>query len=351
MGESILYFSPVKLDRNSYMYGAEWNRLALPSREKITRGENTSSSFATSQSESIQQSPAQAKRSSRESENKALKGTPGDSSVGAFGSGLQPTLIGRTDVAISQRYLKLQQLQSESRAAPPGNDRVPINRAIREIKNRTYEPGPVTDGFCDVDGNPIGLVKVAQNGEAPSGAVAIASTHLVSAVGLDFVERRSKSLVGWDARREVVDEMKLAIRFSAIISREGMVALEKLAKQIIKGSPHGFGVRFKQGRSESVPNKEIKSILRRQDAFDANIENMPVHFSTNGKVELYAAIAPIRLVTADELRSRPSLSRFRRHTEFSPPPKRWVLRTSNELNEVVRNGFERLSLVLSKIFT
>jgi hypothetical protein len=59
---------------------------------------------------------------------------------------------------------------------------------------------------------------------------------------------------------------------------------------------------------------------------------------------------PIRLVTANQLQFKASLARHQKFTEFSRPPKRWVLRTSNELNEFVRNGFERLAGALNRIF-
>lgn len=274
------------------------------------------------------------------------------------GTSAQPTRIAvsaesfipRIEVAAAQKYLDLQQLRRDVTASAPGSERVKINRSIREIKDAAYRPGRLTNNYCDVDGNSIGMVQVGNKGDVPRGCIPIGATDAVSSITFDFVERRAQTIPGRDARREIIDEMNLALRFTAIISEAGCDVLEKLAKQIVKSAPHRFGIRLQRGREESVPKTEIKRILRSRKTFDTIIGEIPAHISTNGKVELHTIVAPMRLVTVDELSFPQSKERHRIFTQFSRSPKKWVLRTSNELNEAVKNGFERLAQVLNRIF-
>lgn len=387
MSDSVLYYRPIKLDQNSFIYGPEWHRLALPEaklpqshkaavseprngapklvlpprgdHEKRRDQSASSSSFPIARAPSIEsvvrhpesrpQPTLPAQPRITDSNNQLARSSDSSASKPTFDSGTPLTILSRADVAPANRHLRVRQLQDESRATPPGSERTRINRAIREIKAKTYQSAHATNDFCDVDGNPIGMVRVAHNGAVPPGSVAIARTDLVSSISFDFVEERSNTVATRKDRGNLAEEIGLALRFSAILSKEGTEALERLAKQIIKHSPYTYGIRLSNAR-EGVPNSEIKRILRQRNAFDTTIDDTPVHISTKGKVELHTTMPPIRLVTANQLQFKASLARHQKFTEFSRPPKRWVLRTSNELNEFVRNGFERLAGALNRIF-
>ncbi len=274
------------------------------------------------------------------------------------GTAAQPTrsvvsaesFIPRSEVAGAQKYRELQQLRRDVAAAAPGSERAKINGSIRKIRDAAYKPGRLTNNYCDIDGNPIGMVQVISKGQVPRDCIAIAATDTVSSIAFDFVERRVRTHSDRTTRREVIDETKLALRFTAIISEQGREVLEKLAKQIVKNSPYQFGIRLQKGREESVPKTEIKRIMRDRKTFDTTIDAIPIHISTNGKVELHTSVASMRLVTVNELCFPRSKELHRTFTPFSRSPKKWVLRTSSELNEAVKNGFERLAQVLNRIF-
>ncbi len=302
-----------------------------------------------------QESQAQQDAAAKVPSPKTSIARPNDADSGAAA---QPTrsvasaesFIPRSEVAGAQKYRELQQLRRDVTAAAPGSERAKINQSIRKIRDAAYKPGRLTNNYCDIDGNPIGMVQVISKGQVPRDCIAIAATDTVSSIAFDFVERRVRTLADRTTRREIVDETKLALRFTAIISEQGREVLEKLAKQIVKNSPYQFGIRLQKGREESVPKTEIKRILRDRKSFDTTIDAIPIHISTNGKVELHTSVASMRLVTVNELCFPRSKDLHRTFTPFSRSPKKWVLRTSNELNEVVKNGFERLAQVLNRIF-
>jgi len=194
------------------------------------------------------------------------------------------------------------------------------------------------------------MVEVSSSEQVPSGCIRIAPTRTVSSISFDFLEMRDQALSRRDTHREIILETKLALRFTAIISELGCDVLQRLAKQIVKSSPHRYGVQFQRGRPTRVPNQEIKRIMRDRRTFDTEIGNVPIHISTNGKVELHSIIPPMRLVTAHDLHFPVSKNRHTIFTRFSQQPKKWVLRTSNELNQAVAVGFQNLAHVLGRIF-
>jgi hypothetical protein len=403
----IIYFRPVTLD-SSRLHGAEWNRLVAPSKSEPpeppqpveapvsqARPPSTSSvvdtvikpkcgrgpaslagsqapvkSFVPTPKAEISASgdlrttpPPRASQGQNEQARQDGAGKIHSASiavkqhthpdVGDGASSITPaatplSFIDRSNISAARVYRDLQELRERSRAAE-GRERVEINRSIRRIKDAPYRPGRLTTSYCDIDGNPIGFVQVTNKGRVPGGCIEVADTEKVASISFDFVQMRPPVISDGKVRREVIDENTVALRFTAIISENGFEDLERLAKKIIKSSPHRFGIRPPKGRGETAPKKDVKRIMQAQNTFDTEIDGMPVHISTLGKVELHTAVPSMRLVTSDELSVEKAIWRHRKFTALSRGPKRWPLRTSDELNSAVKDGFERLAQALKRI--
>ena len=272
----------------------------------------------------------------------------GDGASSITSAATSPSFIDRSNISAARVYRDLEELRESSRAAE-GRERVKINERIRRIKNTPYRPGRLTTSYCDIDGNPIGFVQVTNKERVPRGCIEVAATDKVASISFDFVQMRPPVISDGKVRREVIDENYVALRFTAIISDNGFGDLERLAKKIIKLSPYRFGIRPPKGRGETAPKKDVKRIMQAQNTFDTEIDGVPVHISTLGKVELHTPVPSMRLVTLDELSVKKEIWRHRKFTALSRGPKKWPLRTSEELNSAVKDGFERLAQALKGI--
>ncbi len=251
---------------------------------------------------------------------------------------MKQVTVGRKFVAAPGMHKDLKSLTEQKSTTTDKREKIIINKKIKDIRQgqlvkvrKLSSPKEI----YDLNNGLIGQIVPSKKEPSGIGIIKIGNTDYISNLFFCFI---------------VLGE-GYSLRTTATLTDNGKEKLRSYLKGYFKETHKRKMSRPSQRKLKRKPNRFFNLKVKGNKTFDININEIPVHLNTGGKVEIftnYNIKQNARLVGSEGL-DRQQESLLKRYSRFSAT-KKWIYETNDKTNEFIGSSVNTIAQAISNIF-